>query len=60
MATKMKLLKMLQEVKGHGSDHEPPARAATPLLYLMQLRSQGAQTNTPPPRGGKPPPFLLR
>lgn len=47
MATKMKLLKMLQEVKGMAQITNRRPAPRPPLLYLMQLRSQGAQTNTP-------------
>lgn len=46
MAYKMKLLKMLQEVKGFAqiTNRRPAPR---PLLYLMQLRSQAAQPDLP-------------
>lgn len=47
MATKMKLLKMLQEVKGMAQITNRRPAPRPPLLYLMQLRSQGAQSNTP-------------
>ncbi len=47
MATKMKLLKMLQEVKGMAQITNRRPAPRPPLLYLMQLRSQGAQTSTP-------------
>lgn len=47
MATKMKLLKMLQEVKGLAQITNRRPGPRPPLLYLMQLRTQGAQTHTP-------------
>ncbi len=47
MATKMKLLKMLQEVKGLAQITNRRPAPRPPLLYLMQLRSQEAQTYTP-------------
>ena len=47
MATKMKLLKMLQESKGLAQITNRKPAPRPPLLYLMQLRSQNSQTNTP-------------
>jgi hypothetical protein len=47
MATKMKLLKMMQEVKGIAQITNRRPAPRPPLLYLMQLRSQVAPTNTP-------------
>lgn len=47
MATKMKLLKMMQEVKGFAQITNRRPAPRPPLLYLMQLRNQEAQTNTP-------------
>lgn len=44
MATKMKLLKMLQEVKGLAQVTNRRPAPRPPMIYLMQLRSQ----NTPP------------
>lgn len=47
MAYKMKLLKMLQEVKGLAqvTNRRPVPRP--PFLYLMQLRSQAANEESP-------------
>lgn len=47
MATKMKLIKMLQEVKALSQITNRKPAPRPPLLYLMQLRSQAAQVNTP-------------
>ena len=47
MATKMKLLKMMQEVKGIAQITNRRPAPRPPLLYLMQLRSQVAPANTP-------------
>lgn len=47
MATKMKLLKALQEVKGMAQITNRRPAPRPPLLYLMQLRSQESQTTTP-------------
>ena len=47
MATKMKLLKMLQEVKGLAQITNRRPAPRPPLLYLMQLRSQESQTSSP-------------
>lgn len=47
MATKMKLLKMMQEVKGIAQITNRRPAPRPPLLYLMQLRTQEAQTHTP-------------
>ena len=47
MATKIKVLKMLQAVKGYAqiSNRRPAPRP--PLLYLMQLRSHPAPPDFP-------------
>jgi len=47
MATKMKVIKLAQEARGLAliTNRRPSPRP--PLLVLMQLRSQAAQTNTP-------------
>lgn len=47
MATKMKLIKMLQEVKGIAQITNRKPGPRPPLLYLMQLRSQAAEVDTP-------------
>ena len=47
MATKMKLIKMLQENKGLAQITNRRPAPRPPLLYLMQLRTQSTQTNTP-------------
>lgn len=47
MATKMKLLKMLQEAKGLAQITNRKPAPRPPLLYLMQLRSQNNQAVTP-------------
>ncbi len=47
MATKMKLLKMLQESKGLAQITNRKPAPRPPLLYLMQLRSQSNQAITP-------------
>lgn len=47
MATKMKLIKMLQENKGLAQITNRRPAPRPPLLYLMQLRTQATQTNTP-------------
>ena len=47
MATKMKLLKMLQEAKGLAQITNGKPAPRPPLLYLMQLRSQSHQAETP-------------
>ena len=47
MATKMKLIKMLQEFKGFAQITNRRPAPRPPLLYLMQLRTQAAQVNTP-------------
>lgn len=47
MATKMKLIRMLQEVKGIAQITNRKPAPRPPLLYLMQLRSQTAQVDTP-------------
>jgi hypothetical protein len=47
MATKMKLIKMLQENKGLAQITNRRPAPRPPLLYLMQLRTQVAQAVTP-------------
>jgi hypothetical protein len=47
MATKMKLIKMLQEFKGLAQITNRRPAPRPPLLYLMQLRTQAAQAVTP-------------
>jgi hypothetical protein len=47
MATKMKLYKMLQEVKGLAKITNRRPAPRPPLLYLMQLRSHIAHADTP-------------
>jgi hypothetical protein len=47
MATKMKLLKMLQEAKGLAQITNRKPAPRPPLLYLMQLRSQSNHAVTP-------------
>jgi hypothetical protein len=47
MATKMKLLKLLQEVKGFAQITNRRPAPRPPFLYLMQLRSQTAQVDLP-------------
>ena len=50
MATKMKILKLMQEIKGHAqiTNRRPAPRA--PLLYLMQLRAQQSLPQDAPRR----------
>lgn len=47
MATKIKLLKLLQEVRGHAliTNRRPSPRQ--PTLYLMQMRERAAQVQSP-------------
>jgi hypothetical protein len=47
MATKLKLMKLLQEVRGHAqiTNRRPVPRQ--PTLYLMQLSERAAQASTP-------------
>lgn len=47
MATKMKLLKMLEEAKGLAQITNRKPAPRPPLLYLMQLRSQSNQASAP-------------
>lgn len=47
MATKMKLYKVLQEVKGLAQITNRRPAPRPPLLYLMQLRSHLATTDVP-------------
>ena len=47
MATKMKLIKMLQEFNGLAQITNRRPAPRPPLLYLMQLRTQAAQAVTP-------------
>lgn len=50
MATKMKLLKMLQEAKGFAQITNRKPAPRPPLLYLMQLRSQNSHQAITPRR----------
>jgi hypothetical protein len=47
MATKIRVLKLLQEVRGYAeiTNRRPPPRP--PLLYLMQLRAHPAPADLP-------------
>jgi len=47
MATKVKLMKLLQEIRGLAqvTNRRPPPRPS--VLYLMQLRESAAQDQTP-------------
>ena len=47
MATKMKLMRLLQEVRGHAqiTNRRPAPRQTT--LYLMQLRGRAAESQCP-------------
>lgn len=47
MATKMKVLKIHQETNGLAQITNRRPAPRPPLLYLMQLRAQEAQTDTP-------------
>lgn len=47
MATKMKLLKMLQEVQGLAQITNRRPAPRPPFLYLMQLRSQASPPAQP-------------
>ena len=47
MATKMKLIKMLQEVKGIAQITNRKPAPRPPFLYLVQLRSQSGPAETP-------------
>jgi len=47
MATKMKQLKLLQQIRGLAQITNRRPAPRPPLLYLMQLRSQESQTTTP-------------
>jgi len=47
MATKMKQLKLLQEIRGIAQITNRRPAPRPPLLYLMQLRTQESQTTTP-------------
>lgn len=47
MATKMKLLKMLEEAKGLAQITNRKPAPRPPLLYLMQLREQAHQAQAP-------------
>jgi len=47
MATKMKLIKMLQEFKGLAQITNRRPAPRPPMLYLMQLRTQAAHAVTP-------------
>ncbi len=47
MATKVKIMKMLQEIRGFAqiTSRRPPAKL--PGLFLVQIRSNAARTNLP-------------
>jgi hypothetical protein len=45
MATKVKLLKLLQEMRGFSEFHHYHPTAKSSSLYLLQLRSHVAQTS---------------
>jgi hypothetical protein len=47
MATKMKLVRMLQEVKGLAQITNRKPAPRPPFLYLVQLRAQTTQCETP-------------
>lgn len=47
MATKIKVLKMLQEVKGYAQITNRRPAPRPPLLYLMQLRSHPVPAELP-------------
>lgn len=47
MATKIKVLKMLQEVKGYAQITNRRPAPRPPLLYLMQLRAHPAPAGLP-------------
>ena len=47
MATKMKLMKLLQEVRGIAQIMNRRPSPRQPTLYLMQLRERSAQVQTP-------------
>jgi hypothetical protein len=47
MATKIKVLKLLQEVKGYAQITNRRPAPRPPLLYLMQLRAQPVPADLP-------------
>ena len=47
MATRIKLINMLQEVKGIAQITNRKPAPRPPFLYLVQLRSQSGQVETP-------------
>jgi len=47
MAIKMKLMRLLQEVRGHAQITNRRPSPRQPTLYLMQLRERSAQVQTP-------------
>jgi hypothetical protein len=47
MATKIKVLKMLQEVKGYAQITNRRPAPRPPMLYLMQLRAHPAPADLP-------------
>lgn len=47
MATKMKVPKMLQEIKGYAQITNRRPAPRPPLLYLMQLRTHPVSANLP-------------
>lgn len=46
MATKIKLMKVLEEIRGYAQITNRRPAPRPPMLYLMQLRNQTAQANT--------------
>ncbi|MBP9900097.1 MAG: hypothetical protein V9H26_22870 [Verrucomicrobiota bacterium] len=47
MATKIKVLKLLQEIRGHAQITNRRPAPRPPVLYLMQLRAQPAPAELP-------------
>ena len=47
MATKIKLMRMLQEIRGHAQITNRRPAPRPPALYLMQLRERAAQSHRP-------------
>ena len=47
MATKVKLMKMLEEIRGYAQITNRRPAPRPPMLYLMQLRAQAAQAAAP-------------
>lgn len=50
MATKMKMLKLLQEMRGLSDLSRLHVAPKTPALFLMELRNRMAQSHRPRPR----------